>query len=285
MKLFIYRIITLIAPAVILITAFYAGASTLPGGEERLNSQYEGIRVRERWEIRVDHGERREFIFTNKVATHFSGESAGAHSRSYHGLFCSMHEYLDSWEFMVAGRPAGFGDISGAMVYPHMIIRSYPDVGIEERIVLPDERNGMVVRFSGNQGEEFRLRPWVDMRYIWKVPQPEYRIFWEKDGNTLLISRADNSFPRDIPRWIAITSNIRMDFMYDEQRRKERYPKDAARNAMAEAFPFSPGFFVVPEGKWEDGAIEFVFALGDTEDEAAVEAKELVGNFQTVRER
>ncbi|MFO7914152.1 MAG: amylo-alpha-1,6-glucosidase [Candidatus Krumholzibacteriales bacterium] len=285
MKFFICRISILIAAVFIISAGVPAEGNCFAGGENRLDSQYEDSRVRERWEIRVDHGERREFIFTNKVATHFSGESAGAHSRSYHGLFCSMHEYLDSWEFMVAGRPARFRDISGAMVYPHMIIRSYPDVGIEEKIVLPDERNGLIVRFSGNHGEEFRLRPWVDMRYIWKVPQPQYRIFWEKDGNTLLISRDDNSFPRDIPRWIAVTSNIRMDFLYDEQRRRERYPKDAARNAMAETFPFSPGVFIVPEGQWEDGAVEFVFALGESEDEASNEAKQLLGNFDTVRQR
>jgi len=238
--------------------------------------------MRDRWEIKVEHGERREFIFTNKVATHFSGEAAGAHSRSYHGLFCSMHEYLDSWELSVGGRELSFADISSARVYPHIIKRSYPG-GIEEQIVLPDELNGLMVRFSGILEGEIRLRPWADMRFIWKVPKPEYRIFWEKKNNILLISRDDNAFPADIPRWIAITSSQRMDFRYDEKRRSRRYPKDAARNAMAETFPYSPGVFVIPAGRRDN--IEFIFALGGSENEAAEEAKKLLDGFDGLKRR
>ncbi|MBD3179439.1 MAG: hypothetical protein GF417_07405 [Candidatus Latescibacteria bacterium] len=267
--------------AVIIITC----GTALAGGEEDLNPRYDQSRIRERWEIEVEYGEQREFIFTNKLATHFSGEAAGAQSRSYHGLFCSMHEYLNSWELSVGGRQASYDDISKARVYPHYIERLYSGVDLREQIVLPDERNGLLVRFSGENSAEFRLRPWVDMRFIWKVPRPEYRIFWEKDNNILLISRDDNAFPADIPRWIAMTSNVKIDFQYDEMRRKRRYSKDAARNAMAETFPFSPGLFVVPEGHREDNNIEFVFALGVDEDEAASEALQLLNHFDTVRER
>jgi glycogen debranching enzyme len=263
----------------------FACSMARAGGEGELSSQYDDSGIRERWEIEVERGEWREFIFTNKVATHFSGEAAGPHSRSYHGLFCSMHEYLDSWEFSAGGKPVSYEDISRARVYPHMIAREYAGTGIEEQIVLPDERNGLLVRFRGEGGKKFRLRPWVDMRFIWKVPQPEYRIFWEKENNLLLISRDDNAFPPELPKWIAVTCNVGMDFQYHEKRRRGHYPKDAARNAMAEAFPFSPGFFTVPAGSREDDNLEFVFALGMTEDEAADEAMQLLGHFETVRDR
>ena len=55
--------------------------------------------IRDLWEIRVAGGHSREYITTNKVATHFSCETNSRNRRSYHGLYCAMHEYLDSWDF------------------------------------------------------------------------------------------------------------------------------------------------------------------------------------------
>ncbi len=268
-----------------LISFSYPGAAAAggAGGRQDLISKHaEKSGVRERWEIEVGPGERREFIFTNREATHFSGESAGPNSRSYHGLFCSMHEYLDSWEFSVGGVPVGAGDISTSLVYPHLITRIYQNAGVTEQILLPDGENGLMVCFAGNTGGRFRLRPWVDMRFIWEVPRPEYRLFWEKSNNTLLISRADNSFPSNIPRWIAITSNVPMEFSFGRKEQKRRYPKDAARNAMGETFPFSPGYFLIGEGE-RGRKLEFVFALGGSEEEAVEQARKLSGRFDDKR--
>jgi glycogen debranching enzyme len=241
--------------------------------------------TRERWELRVPAGSSREFIYTNKVATHFSGEAAGEHSRSYHGLFCAMHEYLDSWELHVEGMRLGAGTVKESMCYPHTIYRLHSDPEITEEIFLPDFENGLIVRFSGDMAEGCTLIPWVDMRFIWDVPKPEYRIFWEDKNNMLLISRVDNPFPKGRPRWIAVTADRQLAFSADERSRAVDYPKDAARRAMGRTYPFSPGKLAFACESGKQGSIVFGFGLGVNENEAAAQALKLVREFSRLKRK
>jgi hypothetical protein len=252
-----------------------ASSGNNPGpGDDHIN---ETASMKEDWEIRVPAGSWREFITTNKVSTHFSGEAVSGHSRSYHGLFCSMHEYLDSWELSINGDVLDANGISEASAFPHTIYRLYAKQNITEEIFLPDEFNELIVRFSGVTEGDHELIPWIDMRYIWDTPKPEYRIFWEEKNNILLISRMDNPFPKGQPRWLAVTANVPMEFSAQERFRPARHPKDAARRAMAETFPFSPGrlSFASDGG----GQITFAFILGRTDKEAAERAKVFNGAF------
>ncbi|MFH1754761.1 MAG: amylo-alpha-1,6-glucosidase [Candidatus Latescibacterota bacterium] len=231
------------------------------------------------WSLAILAGAWREFIYTNKVATHFSGEAVRGHSRSYHGLFCSMHEYLDSWELCVNGEMLDTGAIGEARVYPHTIYRAYPASNIAEEIFLPDEFNELFVRFTGVETGEHELMPWIDMRYIWDTPKPDYRIFWEKKNNILLVSRMDNPFPKGQPRWLGITANVPLEYAAGERFRPASYPKDAARRAMAETFPFAPGRLTF---KWTGGKgkpISFAFILGTTDSEVVARAKMLSASF------
>jgi len=238
-----------------------------------------------KWEIRVPAGAWREYIYTNKEASHFSGESVRRHSRSYHGLFCAMHEYLDSWELRLNGELLDADAATGAAAYPHTMYRLYGKQDITEEIFLPDERNELIVRFSGVPQGEHELIPWVDMRYIWDTPKPEYRIFWEKKNNVLLISRVDNPFPKGRPRWLAVTANVPLDFTAQETFRPTRYPKDAARRAMGETFPFSPGRLAFTYGGDPAEPLTFVFVLGRTDNEAAKRAEQYAGKFGQTVER
>jgi hypothetical protein len=117
-----------------------------PGSED---DHLESSAIKEKWEIRVPTGAWREYIYTNKTATHFSGEAVRGHSRSYHGLFCSMHEYLDSWELRINREVLHPDDVIETAAYPHTIYRSYSDQTIMEEIFLPDETNELFVRYSG----------------------------------------------------------------------------------------------------------------------------------------
>ncbi|HSG27895.1 MAG TPA: hypothetical protein VLA34_05395, partial [Candidatus Krumholzibacterium sp.] len=226
---------------------------------------------REEWQLDIAPGRSREYITTNKVATHFSCEAAGRHSRSYHGLYCSMHEYLDSWTLNLPGGTLDPGRITAAAAFPWRLYRWYGAEGVMEEIALPDGQNGLIVRFSGIEGGSCGFVPWVDMRFIWDVPRPDYRIFWEEDENVLLISRLDDPFAEGMPAWIAVTSDAPMRFRPDEVYRSTTYPKDMARKAMGRTQPFSPGelSFDTPAG----GKATFVVGLGAGEDEAVAEAK------------
>lgn len=240
--------------------------------------------VREDWEIRVPIGQTREYITTDKIATHFSCETNAAHSRSYHGLFCAMHEYLDSWDLESGGTLLEKDEITLARAYPHTLYRWYGKSRVMEEIVLPDHENGLVVTFEGMLADTCRLRPWADMRFIWDVPRPEYRIFWERRSNTLLLSRVDDPFEEGRPSWVAVTCDLPLEYERDESFREDVYWKDAARNAMGRTTPFSPGTL---RFETTSGAVRravFVFALGETEEAAVEQAARLLRDHRTLKD-
>jgi len=278
--------ISFIILIVVLTTVSFLFALNILAGQDKMRMQFREMDevLKTRWEIVVPHGAKREFIYTNKVATHFSAEAADENSRSYHGLYCAMHEYLDSWNLVLGSKTLTGDDITKAFVYPHTIYRYYAGAGVIEEIFLPDGGNGLAVRFLGRLPGDCTLVPWVDMRFIWRVPKPDYKIFWMKDDNTLLISRADNSFPEGLPRWIAITSNVPLDFKFDEKRVKRTYWRDLARRAMSETYPFSPGRLSFDgSGRGKRGVL-FVFALGKDEMDAVNEAQFILKNFKNLKE-
>ncbi len=238
----------------------------------------EPLEVRREWEIRTDGGHSREYITTNKVATHFSCETNGRHSRSYHGLYCAMHEYLDSWDFESGGKLLKPDEVNLSRAYPHVLYRWYERERVIEEIMLPDKENGLAVRFTGFLGDTCSLVPWVDMRFIWDVPRPDYRIFWEKKNNVLLVSRSDDPFEAGRPRWIAIKCDTEMEFEPEERFEDRSYPKDQARKAMAMTSPFSPGRFVFSPGAGSVREVVFAFGLGVTENEAVEQAERILEN-------
>ncbi|UCF06177.1 MAG: hypothetical protein JSV33_03885 [bacterium] len=264
-------------------------AGTRDSGGDFVNESVPGELIREaestrvRWEIVVGAGASREFIYTNKVATHFSGEATGAHSRSYHGLFCAMHEYLDSWDLHVNGEPIDPGTIARSFAFPHVLYREYPHAGLVEEIFVPDVENGLVVRFGGSLTGECALVPWIDMRFIWDVPQPEYRIFWEEGNNLLLVSRVDAPFAQGRPRWLAVTADCGLRFIAEERRRETHYPKDAARRAMGKTYPFSPGRLLFLFEGPTPLHVTVAFGLGVSEEEAASQALRLVTGYEELK--
>ena len=275
------RIYTIAVLAVLVMAAGCSGARTWSAKEmeEDVTGETlveEPLDVRGRWEIRIAGGHSREYITTNKVATHFSCETNSRHRRSYHGLYCAMHEYLDSWDFHNGKTLLNPDEVKLARAYPHTLYRWYELNQIIEEIMLPDEENGMAVRFAGMLGDSCSLVPWVDMRFIWDVPKPDYRIFWEKKNNVLLISRSDDPFEPGRPRWIAIKCDTKMEFEPDERFEDRSYSTDMARKAMGRTSPFSPGRFTFKPHAGSVREVVFAFGLGVTEDEAVEQAERIL---------
>ncbi len=232
--------------------------------------------LRETWEIRVAGGHSREYITTNKVATHFSCETNSRNRRSYHGLYCAMHEYLDSWDFHNGQSHLNPDEVKLTRAYPQTLYRWYELNQVIEEIMLPDGENGLAVRYAGMLGDSCTLVPWVDMRYIWDVPKPDYRIFWEKKNNVLLISRSDDPFEPGRPRWIAIKSDTEMEFEPEERFEDRTYPTDMARKAMGRTSPFSPGRLTFTPHAGSVGEVVFAFGLGVTENDAVEQAERIL---------
>ncbi len=236
------------------------------------------------WEITVPGGRSREYITTDKQATHFSCETCAANSRSYHGLFCAMHEYLDSWDLESGGAYLKKDEITNAIAYPHILYRWYGDYRIMEEICLPNSSQGLVVTFEGLLSDTCRVRPWADMRLRWEVPRPEYRIFGERRNNTLLISRVDDPFERGRPSWIAITGDLPLVYERGEVFEERTYWKDEARKAMGRTSPFSPGALRFEPRPGSVRRAVFVFALGETEDDAVRRAAALLEDHRKLRD-
>jgi len=252
---------------------------------EGSGSAREMAKIKERWEILVPSGASREIIYTNKGATHFSTEAAGANSRSYHGLFNGMYEYVDSWNLYTGGELLDPENIEEATAFPHTIQRKYSDPRVFEEICLPDQKNGLLVRFSGELGNRCAFVPWFDMRFLWDVPNPEYEIIWKAELNTLFISRIDKALPPERPVWVAVTADKKMSFLKNEIIRPTNYPKDAARRAMSRTNPFSPGRLWVRLDDGSEKSVIFSFGLGGSAVEAARCAEILSENFEIEKVR
>jgi hypothetical protein len=242
-------------------------------GESLVEEPFE---VRDQWEIWVAGGHSREYITTNKVATHFSCETNARNTRSYHGLFCAMYEYVNSWDLRSGGTLLNQDEVTLARAYPHTLYRWYESERVMEEIMLPDGENGLAVRFTGLLADTCSLAPWVDMRFIWDVPRPDYMIFWEKKNNVLLISRSDNPFDPGRPRWIAVKSDAGMEFEPEERFEERTYPKDMARRAMGRTSPFTPGRLTFTPSGVSVREVVFAFGLGETEDEAVGQAQRIL---------
>jgi hypothetical protein len=277
------RLITVTILAAALAAAGCAGVRTWSAKD--MEEDYTGemlitepASLRSDWEIVVEGGHQREYITTNKVATHFSCQTTSRNLRSYHGLYCAMHEYLDSWDLRSGGKLLNQDEIDLARAYPHVLYRWYEREHVMEEIFLPDFENGLAFSFRGDLADTCTLDPWVDMRFIWDVPRPDYVIYWEKKNNVLLISRSDDPFEPGRPRWIAITSDAELDFEYGERFEERIYPTDMARKAMGKTSPFTPGRFTFTPFTGRVREVSFAVGLGVDEEEAVGLAKRILEN-------
>ena len=230
-------------------------------------------------EVRPDHP--REFIFTDKGAAHLCGEAVGPATRSYHGFYVAMHELLDGWALVLEdGTELSAATAAAARVRPDRLEREWrlPDGTTVTAVVeLFDRSDGFRIRYEGVPAGSFAFVPRLDMRFLWKVVQPGYRVVWE--GGVLSAAREDRLDRSDgerHPPWLAIAVGGAADFVETGVRTSVSYPKSTARQAMERAHPYVPGEIRgripprVPVGR-----VEVVVATGDSSAEAAAATADL----------
>jgi glycogen debranching enzyme len=229
-------------------------------------------------EVRPDHP--REFIYTDKGAAHLSGEAVGADTRSYHGFYIAMHEFLDGWTLRLEnGVEVGPATAAAARVYPDRLVRTHrlpSGEEITEIVTLLDRANGLRVLYESVPSGRFEIVPRVDMRFIWRVGKPAYAVQWS-DG-ILCLARQDRLLTPEgeHPAWLALAVTGAREFIPDGRYLDVRYPKDAARRAMAQASPYVPGAIVgmIPP-RIPAGTIELIVAAAEAADAAAGRARRL----------
>jgi glycogen debranching enzyme len=228
--------------------------------------------------VTADHP--REFIYTDKGAAHLAGEAVGPDTRSYHGFTIAMHEILDGWVLQLAdGQEIGPQTAISAEVRPDRLVRRHrlaDGTELTETVELFDRSNGFQVVYEGVPPGEFAVAPRVDMRFLWRVDRPSYRVNW--DGGVLRIARQDRlqTPSGEHPAWLAVAVTGASGFEPEGRHLEAHYPKGAARRAMDHAFPYLPGRITgrIPP-QVTAGTVEITFAADVDEAAAASRVRQL----------
>jgi hypothetical protein len=188
--------------------------------------------------IAIPAGTSREYVYTDKAAAHWSGETSDEPSRSYHGLCVRMQKLLESWRFQVGGEwldPAA----AAVRVHPHLLERIYPQHGLRERICLLDGEAALVVELQGRGLKGGVWRPLVDIRPVRRPRRVRYQIHWRPRKEQLLL-RGDRSI-RGSPSWLGLASSGPVSFRPRPRHQKKVYRRGRLRGVMAEGTPYQPG--------------------------------------------
>ncbi|MCP4547222.1 MAG: hypothetical protein GY835_12255 [bacterium] len=228
----------------------------------------------------VDSEASHELILAGGGATHFSCETGGRNLRSYHGLYCLMHEFLDSWRFtsMISGHAVS--DPIETRVWPDRFEKRFPDHSVEE-VFLPRELSGLLITWTPPATGPALFSPRVDMRHIWEVPKPEYTTNYNERLGVLFIERVGFEPPTGVPRVIALLPSENGEWREDGRFETTSYPRDAARMAMGETHPWLPASFNF-EGD-PDWPLKIAVGLGGDEREAFAVARDLLDREEHLR--
>jgi glycogen debranching enzyme len=188
--------------------------------------------------IEIPPGISREYVYTDKVAAHWSGETSAAPTRSYHGLCVRMQKLLETWRFQVNGvwlDPA----MATVRLYPHLLERVYPGSGVRETVCLLDGLAALVVELQGRGLEWGVWRPMVDIRPVRQPRRTHYQVRWRPQDRLLLL-RGDLSI-RGSPPWLGLGADVPLNFEPHPRQEKSVYRRGQLRGVMAEGYPYEPG--------------------------------------------
>ena len=187
--------------------------------------------------IEIPPGISREYVYTDKSASHWSGESSAEPSRSYHGLCVRMQKLLESWRFQIDGRWLEPSE-AAVRLRPHLLERIYPG-GLRERICLLDDGAGLLVELQGKGMKGGVWRPSVDIRPVRQPRRVSYQIRWRPRKRQLLLH--GDRFIKGSPSWLGLTSDVPLAFESHPRRVKRIYRRGQLRGVMGQGHPYQPG--------------------------------------------
>ncbi len=236
--------------------------------------------------ISVGPKKSREYVYTNKVSAHFSGETSGEVTRSYHGLCVKMHKLLENWRFQVDGQDVNPTQAREVLVYPHQLVRIFQHPALREKICLLDGRDILVVELEGHTGTQAALWPLVDLRPARQVVKPDYLIQWRFQDNLLFVRAVPKGNSHSVvPLWLGVTANLPLHFCRQERYVPTAYLRGQRRGVMGKGTPFEPGRLEFrPQGR----SVRFLFLAGRTRREvrrAAARALEAAPELMRRKER
>lgn len=225
--------------------------------------------------IDLKKGKSREYVYTNKAAAHFSGETSARPTRSYHGMCVSMHKLLEDWRFHLDGRELTPDEAARTLALPHQLIRFFTNPRVREQICLIDGRDVLVVELVGQVKGEGDLWPLVDVRSVRQAIKPDYRITWRPEDNLLLIRGVQTKKAISAgPSWLGVTANVPLQFFPQERYLPAIYLRGQRRGVMGQGTPFQPGRL---RFRLRRGGARFLFVAGRSQKEVKASAKTVLG--------
>jgi len=228
--------------------------------------------------IAVPGGNSRHFIFTNKEAGFFTGETSPGNTSSYHGWFVGGYKYLEEYHLFVGSRQLDGALLDSALVYPDRLVRYYKFHNTKETVTVIDSMNAVAVEIETDYRGEASIIPWVSFRHISEVKKTEYDVHWDE----ILVVRRKDWTPEDGRGCLGASANVPLCFEKSAHQIAKAYPKDLRRRAMVTDFPYTPGKLkFVCDGR----KCVVVFAVGRTNEETVRILKVVHQSLEALKEK
>jgi glycogen debranching enzyme len=213
--------------------------------------------------ISVAKDSSREVAYTNKEAGVYYTEANGDHRSGWQGWRIMSTEIMEDYSITVDGSRLNKKDAT-AKVYPHQIVREYPD-GIEERMTLLDSIDALVVELSNIVGKEISVASFFND----SQNPDDYEVSFGQ--NVLLVARKrhlDRTQNENYPVWIGITTTSPIS--------KVDYRTDSIGQS------FSPAYL---KSEISNPKSEIIIVAGDTKSQTISLAKQVTQNYTALIEK
>jgi len=152
--------------------------------------------------IIIPKGESRSFMLTNHDATFFSGETGSLTRSSFHGMNVNTHEFFEDYILEVEGTMLKREDAE-VYLHPDKLVRSYPNVNLNEEITLLDTIPVLVIKLTSENKRQLSFLPhFSEIRR-----SKNFVTYWSEDDRLLYIANQNHlerNSKEDYPVWTGI---------------------------------------------------------------------------------
>ena len=138
--------------------------------------------------IDVDPHQTRPFVFTNKAAAFFYGETGKIREDGHQGFNVHAKKFFDDYLLTVDGRLVERKSADSIKVYPDHVARFYPG-GITENLYLLDHLNCLVIEFNAPNLHSYNFVPLLATSFDLN----NYNVRWHRNQDLLVISPKESS--------------------------------------------------------------------------------------------
>ncbi len=146
----------------------------------------------------------REIAYTNKQAGYFYTETNGDLRTGWQGWHIMSTKMMDDYILTIDGKPLIKKEARLARVFPHQLIRVYPDE-VLETVTLLDSIDALVVELDGTKGKDLTVAPLFGDSHL----SGDYVTRLEE--NVLLIAKSRHlrrTAKENYPVWIGLTAAL-----------------------------------------------------------------------------